>query len=437
LITSNDDEHRAMKFTRPGCKYSALMLAVCIAACTTQVAQVRVNPPQIVPPGVDSKPIQLKKISSKLAKGDPIGTSRFTLLCIPGPELEWKDGRSSVTDEEFTERFKTDLTKYNYKVVGDSTALFEDPSAWRAEILVAGVITSIDVDACAQMSDFGNWRDAKGGAVVKVQWQVFGQQERKVIYEVTTEGSFHTEDSEPGGVPMLLTSAFSAATQNLMADPGFFKLVLKPRNAAKPAGGKTALEPIQIAIPTEPLSGVAEAKSAAVFVSAGPRYGAGVVISHNGYVLASQSVVESAHVVKVRLGSGVEVVGVVVRSFPQSEVALIKVNEKNLPAAELRLTPSGKVGEEVFAVSVQPRGTTGPSISRGAIGSARGELGAKYLQSDAKLNADNAGAPLLDKDGKVIGIAAFRPKQNATTSSTPTYFIPVDDAMARLALSLK
>jgi S1-C subfamily serine protease len=385
---------------------------------------------------VDSKPIQLKKVVSRIAKGEPIGKNRFTLLCIPGPELEWKDGRSSVTDEEFTDRFKADLTKANYKVVGDSSALFEDTSAWQAEILVAGVITSINVDACAQMSDFGNWRDAKGGAVVKVLWQVFGQQERKVIYEVTTEGSFNTEDNAPGGIPMLLTSAFSAATQNLMADPGFYKLVIKPRNPAKPVAGKSALEPIQITSPAEPLVGVAEAKGAAVFVSTGPRYGAGVVISHDGYVLASQSVVQDARLVKVRLGSGREVLGMVVRSNPQSEVALVKIMEKNLPAADLRVMPSGKVGEEVFAVNVPLRGTTDVSVSRGAIGSARDELGTKYLQSDAKLITDNAGAPLLDKDGKVIGIAASRPKQNANIS-TATYFIPIDDAMARLALTLK
>lgn len=158
--------------------------------------------------GADAKPIQFKKVVVKLRRGEVIGESQVGLLCLPGPKVEWRGGRVNIGDEEFTEVFREELEKYNYPVVGDPNALFDDPSSWKAELLVAGLINKLQINACYPMAGFGNYRDSKGAAYVKVQWQIYGQLERKVVYETTTEGSYEADSSGSMGIEKAMTNAF-------------------------------------------------------------------------------------------------------------------------------------------------------------------------------------------------------------------------------------
>ncbi len=126
--------------------------------------------------------------------------------------------------------FREELQKYNYPVVGDPNALFDDPSSWKAELLVAGLINKIQLNACYPMAGFGNYQDSKGAAFIRVNWQIYGQLERKVVYEVTTEGSYEAKSSGSMGIEKAMTNAFGLAVQNLLADQGFHALVTQRKN---------------------------------------------------------------------------------------------------------------------------------------------------------------------------------------------------------------
>lgn len=62
---------------------------------------------------------------------------------------------------------------------------------------------------------------------MRVTWQIFSRAEGKVVHEITTEGSYQSEEVISGGFPIFLRNAFAANVINLLADRGFHDLVLK------------------------------------------------------------------------------------------------------------------------------------------------------------------------------------------------------------------
>ena len=138
----------------------------------------------------------------------------------------------NITDEELIDAFRRELENNNYRVAGDPYALFGDPEAAQVDILVGGVIGAVDIKACFPFSgspnvNIGNTSTLKGGAFMRIAWQIYSRAEGKVVYETTTEGSYTTEEAISGGLPVLLRNAFAANVRNLLADPGFYALARK------------------------------------------------------------------------------------------------------------------------------------------------------------------------------------------------------------------
>jgi serine protease Do len=198
-----------------------------------QKAEIKV--PLEIPAGTDAKPIEFRKIVTKIPLGEQIGRIQYGWGCFPGATINWRGGRLNITDEELTDTFRKELENRNYPIVGDPYALFGDPSAWKAEILVAGLVTKVEANTCFPYSgsptvDIGNRSALKGGAFMRVAWQVYSRVDGKVVYETSTEGSYHSEEVISGGFPVLLRNAFAASVRNLLADPGFHGLVLRNKN---------------------------------------------------------------------------------------------------------------------------------------------------------------------------------------------------------------
>jgi hypothetical protein len=410
------------------CIASLLLIQGCGSAKSVQKAEVKVA--REIPQGADVKPIQLRKIVVKMRRGEPIGQASTGTLCVPRETLEWRGGKVNITDDEFTEVFREELLKANYSVVGDPNALFEDPSAWKAELLVAGLINKIEANICFAL------RKSKGGSFIRVNWQIYGQLERKVIYETTTEGSYETDKLDSGGIPKFVTNAFAVAVQNLLADQGFHALVLRSKD--QQAGALPEPVYTSVAIDRSPriLRGISDVRAAAVTVFAGRGHGSGFIISPSGYVLTNEHVVKEARFVKVRLANGREILGDVVRSDSARDVALIKVAETNLPCISLRLATAPNVGDEVYAIGTPLSEKLDVSVTRGIISAYRDEGGLKFIQSDVQVHPGNSGGPLVDKDGEVIGISVAG-IMTGGVSQNLNFFVPIADAVSRLRIIFK
>jgi serine protease Do len=134
--------------------------------------------------------------------------------------------------------------------------------------------------------------------------------------------------------------------------------------------------------------------------------GSGVVVSKDGYILTNNHVVENADEVKVVMNDGREFVAKVIGADPKSDIALIKVDAKDLPAMNIADSDKIEVGDLVLAVG-NPFGV-GQTVTMGMVSATgRGNLGLDYedfIQTDAAINPGNSGGALVDAEGRLIGI---------------------------------
>jgi serine protease Do len=134
--------------------------------------------------------------------------------------------------------------------------------------------------------------------------------------------------------------------------------------------------------------------------------GSAVIVSPDGYLLTNNHVVDGADDLKVRLQDGREFEAKVVGTDPQTDVAVIKVDSKDLPAIELADSDATEVGDVVLAVG-NPF-NLGQTVTSGIISAkGRATMGLDYedfLQTDAAINPGNSGGALVDSRGRLIGI---------------------------------
>ncbi len=136
--------------------------------------------------------------------------------------------------------------------------------------------------------------------------------------------------------------------------------------------------------------------------------GSGVIIRPDGLILTNNHVIADASKIQVTLSNGKTYKGKVIGADPISDVALVKINAKNLPYAELGDSSKLKVGQFVVAIG-NPYGLD-HTVTVGVVSALERNInvGDKtmhgVIQTDAAINPGNSGGPLVSLDGKVIGI---------------------------------
>ena len=159
--------------------------------------------------------------------------------------------------------------------------------------------------------------------------------------------------------------------------------------------------------------------------------GSGIIISHDGYIITNSHVIEGATSFKVVLSSGDEYDAVVVGQDVKTDLAVIKINETGLPAAELGKSSELKVGELAVAIG-NPHGLEFQgSVTAGVISALNRTMnveGRQYtlVQTDAAINPGNSGGPLVNKYGQVIGINTVKLSYSDTEGMG--FAIPIDVA---------
>ncbi|GAA4648371.1 serine protease MucD [Kistimonas scapharcae] len=158
--------------------------------------------------------------------------------------------------------------------------------------------------------------------------------------------------------------------------------------------------------------------------------GSGFIISDDGYILTNNHVVEGADEILVRLNDRSEFKAKLVGADKRSDLALLKVDAKRLPAIRLGDSDELKPGQWVFAIG-SPFGFE-YSVTKGIISALNRSLPTEsyvpFIQTDVPINPGNSGGPLLNMDGEVIGINS----QIFTRSGGfmgLSFAIPIDDAM--------
>ncbi|WP_323029442.1 S1C family serine protease [Castellaniella defragrans] len=375
----------------------------------------------------NSKPIQLSKIVVKLKRGQHIGAFQVGVFCISQGDLSWRGGRINVNSDDFTDAFKEELEKYSFKTVGDTSALFEDPSSWKSEILIAGLIKDLKANFCYPLAGFGNFSTNKGEAFVKVDWQIYSKLDRAVVHSVETEGASKVTSATKNGNDDLILNAFSQAARNLLADKKFREIVMQGGETVKETTYKSANN--IVATPGKSTSlnrDISKWADGVVTIYAGNGHGSGFIIGEN-LIITNHHVVGEADVVTVKLGHDFETTGKVIAYNSGKDVAAIKIAgslpkyfsiDRSLPA----------VGTEVYAVGSPLSDKLNSTVTKGIVSAHREQNNNQLIQTDVNIRPGSSGGPLVTSNGKVVGIAVSG-IQIGSAGQGINFFIPIDDAL--------
>ncbi len=141
-------------------------------------------------------------------------------------------------------------------------------------------------------------------------------------------------------------------------------------------------------------------------------YGSGVIISSDGYIITNNHVIDSSNKISVTLDDKRQFTATLVGTDPNTDIALIKIDAKDLPSIPFGDSDKVRLGEWVLAVG-NPLNLTG-TVTAGII-SAKGRSTARsdgrgfnkvesFIQTDAAVNSGNSGGALVYAQGELIGI---------------------------------
>lgn len=140
-------------------------------------------------------------------------------------------------------------------------------------------------------------------------------------------------------------------------------------------------------------------------------YGSGVIISSDGYIVTNNHVIKDANQIEVRISNSQKpYIAKVVGTDPSTDLAVLKIDAKNLPAIEFSNSESLQIGEWVLAVG-NPFNLTS-TVTAGIVSAKGRNVGVvqnqfpieSFIQTDAAINPGNSGGALVKSDGKLVGI---------------------------------
>lgn len=139
--------------------------------------------------------------------------------------------------------------------------------------------------------------------------------------------------------------------------------------------------------------------------------GSGVVVSAEGYIVTNNHVIESAERVQVKFADGRMMEGTIVGRDPATDLGVVRVKGEGLKPATWGDSDALEVGDWVIAVG-SPFGQFDNTVTAGIVSaknrtglaSASDERFEDFIQTDAAINPGNSGGPLVDLEGKVVGI---------------------------------
>lgn len=138
-------------------------------------------------------------------------------------------------------------------------------------------------------------------------------------------------------------------------------------------------------------------------------FGSGVVISKDGYIITNNHVIDKANEIEVTMNDNKKYPAKLIGTDPNTDIALLKIDAKDLPYIPFGDSDKLQVGEWVLAVgnpfNLTSTVTAGivSAKGRGGIGGDRGSI-QSYIQTDAAINRGNSGGALVNTDGQLVGI---------------------------------
>ncbi len=348
---------------------------------------------------------------------------------IPSRYLSWEEGQKEVEPAAIASIFNEEL-RLAHALADAGDSLFSEEST--ATLQVGVRITDMKAKlcrGCGWYTPFNSWR---GTVTMAAKWEVYSPLDRKVVATIGTAGGVATSGRAwVADANQLVNDAFRDNVRRLINSPAFRAAVTAPVGAAASPSVTPNLTPISLIGAASPRA-IPEATRSVVTIFANEGTGSGFLVSQDGYILTNRHVVGGSKFVKVKWPDGFEGLGEVVRSDLRRDVALIKVDPRQLPPLSLRRSAVAQ-GDTVFAVGTPLDATLQNTVTRGIVSANRTIEGLPYIQSDVAINPGNSGGPLLDEKGAVVAVAVSGIRIGDAPAGL-NFFIPIDEALKALGI---
>lgn len=362
-----------------------------------------------------------------------IGTLQDGWRCGNSSDIIWNEKAYKLFSRKLASSFHGVLEKAHYPTpilvdtIFDAPTEKERPKAM-PELQIGALLKDLSANLC--LKEHGGI----GGVYMKVFWQVYSPELNKVVFEALTEGSFQTVATEDIPVDRIFLQAYEQAARNLLAEQGFYNAVTQPGAPKSATQQRLTLNRVRPA--EEPLTKrVTLLRSSVPTVVTSTGTGSGFFISGDGYLLTNRHVVGTDNVVKIKLPTGRELIGEVLRRDVARDVALIKTEPVGVPALPIR-EDEPNIGEEVYVIGSPLGETFNTSLTRGILSGYRVLDKQRLMQSDVSILPGNSGGPLLDTGGRVIGITVSH-LADPRTMTGMNFFIPIGEALTILGVDLR
>ncbi len=137
--------------------------------------------------------------------------------------------------------------------------------------------------------------------------------------------------------------------------------------------------------------------------------GSGVIVSADGRILTNNHVIDNVDSITVRTFTGERYTAKLIGADPKTDIAVLQIKADNLPYVEIGNSDSLQVGEMVLAIGSPMSENLAYTVTQGIV-SAKGRSNVgltdyeDFIQTDAAINPGNSGGPLVNLDGKLVGI---------------------------------
>ncbi|WIV11730.1 trypsin-like peptidase domain-containing protein [Proteiniborus sp. MB09-C3] len=160
--------------------------------------------------------------------------------------------------------------------------------------------------------------------------------------------------------------------------------------------------------------------------------GSGIIYRKDGYIITNQHVIDGATELTVTLHDGTEYKGRVLGQDTKTDLAVVKVEANNLPAAKIGDSDNLMVGELAVAIGNPAGEEFSGTVTAGIISALNrslniGEKKMKLIQTDAAINPGNSGGALVNQNSEVIGINSI--KLSSPEIEGMGFAIPINDAL--------
>lgn len=179
---------------------------------------------------------------------------------------------------------------------------------------------------------------------------------------------------------------------------------------------------------------IKSAMEATVTIRSGSGHGSGAIISPEGLILTCHHNIHAAEEVQIIFSNGIRTTAKVLRKDPEYDLVLLQLSDIQAKPLYLAEDTEPEPGSEAWVIGTPASTDLGQSVSRGVVSGNRVIDEKLYIQTDASVNPGNSGGPMLNANGRIIGIV--NAKVMATGVEGLGFAIPTATIMERLKVTI-